>query len=169
MNYGPGGPKFMKTEREALKTVPSLDLGKYLGRWYEIARFDHGFEKKLVGVTAQYSLRSDGKIQVVNSGFKNRLGGTYSKAKAIAWRPDDAVPGALKVRFFHLFAADYLVFGLDDEHYKWALVGDASRTSLWFLSRESEISPESLEQMKGIALDKGYDLSALKMVEQQER
>lgn len=159
----------MKTEREPLKTVPSLDLGKYLGRWYEIARFDHGFEKKLVGVTAQYSLRSDGKIQVINSGFKNKLGGTYTKAKAIAWRPNEAVPGALKVRFFHLFASDYLVFGLDDEHYSWALVGDPDRSSLWFLSRTAEIDPELLEKMKGIALDHGYDLSALKMVEQQER
>ena len=159
----------MKTGREALKTVPSLDLERYLGRWYEIARFAHGFEKKLVGVTAQYSLRSDGRIQVINSGFRHKIGGTYTKVKAIAWRPNDAVPGALKVRFFHLFAADYLVFGLDDEHYTWALVGDSDRSLLWFLARTAEISPELLEQMKGIALGQGYDLSTLTMVEQQER
>ncbi len=159
----------MKTEKEALKTVPSLDLERYLGRWYEIARFAHGFEKKLVGVTAQYSLRPDGKIQVVNSGFKHKLGGTYTKVKAVAWRADDAVPGALKVKFFHLFTSDYLVFGLDDEHYQWALVGNSDRSSLWFLTREAEISAELLEQMKGIALEHGYDLSNLTMVEQQER
>lgn len=159
----------MESERKPLQTVPALDLEKYLGRWYEIARFAHGFEKKLVGVTAQYSLRPDGRIQVINSGFKHKLGGPYVKAKAIAWRPDDAVPGVLKVRFFHLFAADYLVFGLDEEAYSWALVGDPNRTSLWFLSRESEISPELLEQMKGIALDQSYDLSHLTMVEQQDR
>jgi len=159
----------MKAERKALITVPSLDIARYLGRWYEIARFAHGFEKKLVGVTAQYTMRADGRIQVVNSGFKHKLGGTYTKAKAIAWRPDDAVPGALKVRFFHLFASDYLVFGLDDEHYTWALVGDRDLSSLWFLSRTAEITPELLEQMKGIALKQGYDLSTLTMVEQQER
>jgi len=159
----------MKAERKALITVPSLDIARYLGRWYEIARFAHGFEKKLVGVTAQYTMRADGRIQVVNSGFKHKLGGTYTKAKAIAWRPDDAVPGALKVRFFHLFASDYLVFGLDDEHYTWALVGDRDLSSLWFLARTAEISPELLEQMKGIALKQGYDLSNLTMVEQQER
>lgn len=159
----------MKHERSALKPVPALDLGRYLGRWYEIARFAHGFEKKLVGVTAQYSLRPDGRIQVVNSGFKHKLGGSYVKAKAIAWRPDDAVPGALKVRFFHLFASDYVVFGLDQEAYSWALVGDPDRTTLWFLARTAEITPELLEHMKGIALDQGYDLSALTMVEQQER
>lgn len=159
----------MKTVRDSLQTVPALDLERYLGRWYEIARFPHGFEKKLVGVTAQYSLRTDGKIQVVNSGFKHKLGGTYTKAKAVAWRPDDAVPGALKVKFFHLFTSDYLVFGLDDEHYKWAVVGNPDRSNLWFLSRETEVSPELLEQMKALAIEQGYDLSALTMVEQQER
>lgn len=159
----------MKTERKDLQTVPSLDLAKYLGRWYEIARFSHGFEKKLVGVTAEYSLRKDGRIQVVNSGFKHTLGGSYVKAKAIAWRADDAVPGALKVRFFHLFASDYLVFGLDDEHYSWAVVGNNDRSTLWFLSRTAEVSPALLDQMKALASNQGYDLSGLEMVEQQER
>ena len=159
----------MKRERVALKTVPSLDVERYLGRWYEIARFAHGFEKKLVGVTAEYSLRPDGKIQVINSGFKHKLGGPYVKAKAIAWRPDDAVPGALKVRFLHLFASDYLVFGLDDKDYSWALVGDNERSNLWVLAREAEISPALLEKMKGIALEHGYDLSNLTIVEQQDR
>ena len=159
----------MKTERKDLQTVPSLDLAKYLGRWYEIARFAHGFEKKLVGVTAEYSLRKDGRIQVVNSGFKHNLGGSYVKAKAIAWRADDAVPGALKVRFFHLFASDYLVFGLDDEHYSWAVIGNNDRSTLWFLSRTAEVSPALLDQMKALASNQGYDLSGLEMVEQQER
>ncbi len=159
----------MKTVRKSLQTVPALDLERYLGRWYEVARFAHGFEKKLVGVTAQYSLRKDGRIQVVNSGFKHKLGGTYTKVKAVAWRPDDLFPGALKVRFFHLFASDYLVFGLDEEHYAWALVGNHDRSSLWFLSRSPEVSPELLERMKALALEQGYDLSALEMVEQQER
>ena len=159
----------MKIDRVPLKTVPALDIEKYLGRWYEIARFEHGFEKKLVGVTAEYSMRRDGRIQVLNSGFKHTLGGPYVKAKAIGWRVDDAVPGALKVRFFHLFAADYLVFGLDDEHYSWAVVGDNDRSNLWFLARNAEISSELLEKMKGIALDQGYNLSGLTMVKQQER
>ena len=158
----------MHTVGKPLQTVAVLDLTRYLGRWYEIARFAHGFEKKLVGVTAEYSLRPDGRINVLNSGFKHTLGGSYVKAKAIAWRPDDAVPGALKVRFFHLFASDYLVFGLD-ENYSWALVGDPDRSSLWFLAREREISPELLKQMKSIAIEQGYDLSGLAMVEQQAR
>ncbi len=158
----------MTSAMRASQTVPVLDLSRYLGLWYEVARFAHGFEKKLVGVTAEYSLRKDGRVQVVNSGFKHTLGGKYVKAKAIAWRPDEAIPGALKVKFFHLFASDYLVYGLD-EQYSWAVVGNADLSSLWFLSRSPEVSPTLLKRMKEIALSKGYDLSALTMVEQKER
>jgi apolipoprotein D and lipocalin family protein len=143
-----------------------LDLRRYLGLWYEVARFVHGFEKELVGVTAEYSLRGDGRVKVVNSGFKHTLDGKHVKVKAIAWRADEAIPGALKVKFFHLFTSDYLVLGLDEDDYRWAVVGTYERSSLWFLAREREVSPELLEQMKSIAVGQGYDLSALTMVEQ---
>ncbi|MGD1819683.1 MAG: lipocalin family protein [Pleomorphochaeta sp.] len=157
-----------KFENDPLETVESLDLEQYLGRWYEIARYQKSFEKNLYGVTAEYSLRDDGQIQVLNSGFKYSLDGKYKSAKAVAWRPDDSVPGALKVKFFGLFTGDYLVFGLDD-NYQWALVGDNSRSSLWFLSRTPTISDEVLEQMKSIAIDQGYDLSKLFFVDQKAR
>ncbi|MGB4407013.1 MAG: lipocalin family protein [Sphaerochaeta sp.] len=74
----------MKPERKALNTVPLLDLERYLGHCYEIARFAHGFERKLGGVTAQCSPCSGGRIQVVNSGFRHKTGGTYTKVKVIA-------------------------------------------------------------------------------------
>jgi len=67
-----------------LDTVPTLDASRYLGRWYEIARFQHGFERDIVGATAEYSLRPDGKIAVVNSGFKKALDGKYTEVKAVA-------------------------------------------------------------------------------------
>ena len=153
---------------DPLETVGSLDLEKYLGRWYEIARYQHGFERNIVGATAEYSKRSDGRIQVVNSGFKKTLDGPYTSVKAVAWRPDDKVPGALKVRFFGLFAADYLVFGLDEE-YRWALVGSNDRNTLWFLARTPEVSNRTLDEMKAIAVSQGYDLSELFMVPQKER
>jgi len=156
------------TEKEPLKTVESLDLERYLGTWYEIARFQHRFEKDLVAVKAEYSLRDDGRIQVVNSGLKYSLDGPVSRVKAIAYRPDDSIPGALKVRFFGLFNADYLVFGLDDVDYQWALVGSNNRKYLWFLSRSKEVSDETLKMMKRIALGAGYDLQDLHMVEQQK-
>lgn len=154
---------------DPLETVGSLDLERYLGRWYEIARYQSGFEKNIYGATAEYSLREDGRIQVVNSGFKKRLDGSYTSVKAVAWRPDDMIPGALKVKFFSLFTSDYLVFGLDEENYEWALVGNNSRKFIWFLSREPTISQETLEIMKNIAVEQGYDLSKLFFVPQKER
>lgn len=153
---------------DPLDTVESLDLERYLGQWYEIARYQKGFEKNIVGATAEYSLRKDGRVQVVNSGFKKTLDGSYTSVKAVAWRPDEAKPGALKVKFFGLFTSDYLVFGLD-EAYQWALVGNNERDSLWFLSRTHEVSEETMEEMKTIAAREGYDLSQLYIVPQKLR
>ena len=152
-----------------LDLVPSLDLQRYLGRWYEVARYQHGFEKTLVGATAEYAIRDDGKVSVLNSGFKKTLDGKYTDVKAVAWRPNDAVPGALKVKFFGLFTSDYLVFGLDDVDYQWALVGNNNRKYLWFLSRTPEVDPALLEQMKAMASAQGYDLSKLYIVPQKAR
>ncbi len=152
-----------------LDLVPELDLQRYLGRWYEVARYQHPFEKTLVGATAEYSLRPDGRVAVINSGFKKTLDGKYTEVAAVAWVPDPAKPGALKVKFFGLFTSDYLVFGLDNENYRWALVGNDDRKFLWFLSRDPEIAPETLELMKGIALSQGYDLSKLYLVPQKAR
>jgi len=152
-----------------LSLVDSVDVQRYLGRWYEIARFQHGFEKTIVGATAEYSLRPDGRIQVVNSGFKKDLDGPYSEVKAVAWVPDPGKPGALKVRFFNLFASDYLIFGLDQEGYSWALVGNNSRKYLWFLSRTPMVPDDLLSKMKGIAAGQGYDLAGLFMVPQKPR
>ncbi len=152
-----------------LQLVEKLDTKRYLGRWYEIARFQHSFERSLVGVTAEYRPRSDGKIQVVNSGFGNDLKGPYREARGVAWVPDPRRPAALKVRFFWPFAGNYLVFGLDEKDYSWALVGDNSRRYLWFLARTPQISNEILEKMKQIAKNQGYDLSGLHEVPQKPR
>ena len=152
-----------------LLLVERLDTNRYLGRWYEIARFQHSFERSLVGVTAEYSPRSDGRIQVINSGFKNDLNGPYREARAVAWVPDPRQPAALKVRFFWPFAGNYLVFGLDQKEYSWALVGDDSRKYLWFLARTHQISFELFDKMKQIALDQCYDLADLYDVPQKPR
>ncbi len=154
--------------RAPLELVPALDLDRYLGRWYETARYQHSFEKNIVGATAEYSLLPDGRVQVVNSGFKKTLDGAYTSVKAVAWRPDASKPGALKVKFFGLFTSDYLVFGLADD-YSWAVVGNNDRKFLWFLTREPEVSPEVLDQMKSIAATQGYDLSKLYLVPQKPR
>lgn len=154
---------------EPLDLVPTVDTARYLGRWYEIARYQHGFERGIVGATAMYSLRDDGRIQVVNSGFKNTLEGRYTEVKAVAWVPDPARPAALKVKFFGLFTSDYLVFGLDQENYTWALVGADDRGFLWFLSRTPTVPEQTFATMKRIAQEQGYDLDDLYLVPQKER
>jgi len=152
-----------------LVLVDKLDMQRYLGRWYEVGRFQHRFEKTLVGVTAEYSLRRDGRIKVVNSGFRDDLNGPYREAVGVAWLPDPRRPAALKVRFFWPFSGDYLVFGLEEQAYSWALVGDNSRRYLWFLARTPQVSKDVFETMKQIARDQGYELSGLHEVPQKER
>src|SRR5665648_1934 len=101
--------------------VKELNVQKYLGTWYEIARYDHSFERGLVGVTANYSLRDDGKIRVINSGYKNSLDGKFSQAVGKAKIPNPAnEPAKLKVSFFMFFYGDYFVMELDND-YKWAV------------------------------------------------
>jgi apolipoprotein D and lipocalin family protein len=152
-----------------LRLVEGVDVQRYLGRWYEIARFQHGFESSIVGATAEYSLRPDGKVQVINSGFKKTLEGEYSEVRAVARIPDPARPAALKVQFFNLFESDYLIFGLDQEEYAWALVGQDSRDYLWFLSRTPTVDDSLLQKMKDIAVSQGYDLTGLYLVPQKPR
>lgn len=152
-----------------LVLADKLDKQRYFGRWYEVARFQHRFEKTLVGVTAEYSLRADGKVKVVNSGFVDDLNGPYRGAVGVAWVPDPRRPAALKVRFFWPFSGNYLVFALDEQDYSWALVGDDSRRYLWFLARTPQISRELFEKMKQMARDQGYDLSGLYEVPQKAR
>lgn len=84
------------------KTVPELDIERYMGPWYEIARFDHSFERGLVGCMANYALQSDGMVKVTNTGYKNSLDGKYKESVGKAYRPDDKIPGKLKVSFLCL-------------------------------------------------------------------
>ena len=149
--------------------VDDVDVERYLGRWYEIARYQSGFEKNIYGATAEYGLRKDGRIQVINSGFKNSLNGKYTEVRAVAWIPDADVPAALKVRFFGLFAADYMIIGLDNEDYEWAVVGNNSRDFLWFLSRTPEIDESLYRMMENIARSDGFNVDPLYRVPQKSR
>jgi len=144
-------------------TVKQLDLQRYLGTWYEIARFDHSFERGLVGVTATYSMRDDGKIKVLNQGYENTLDGKLSVAEGKAKLTDD--PGKLKVSFFWIFYADYFVMELD-ENYQWALIGSKSDKYLWILSRTPKLGDKVKNLILHHATKRGYDTSKLIWVEQ---
>ncbi len=144
-------------------TVKEFNLQRYLGTWYEIARFDHRFERNLVGVTATYSLREDGKIKVVNRGYKNTLDGKLDVAKGKAKLTDE--PGKLKVSFFWFFYTDYFVLELD-ENYQWALIGSSSDKYLWILSRTPKLEDNVKNLILHHAAKRGYDTSKLIWVEQ---
>jgi lipocalin len=148
--------------------VNELDIQKYLGTWYEIARYNHRFERGLLGVTANYSIREDGKIKVVNSGYKNSFDGKFSRAVGKAKIPDPInEPAKLKVSFFLFFSGDYYVMELDND-YQWALIGSSSDDYLWILSRTPQMEEELYDQLLGKLKKRGYDVSKLIKVEQKK-
>ena len=143
--------------------VPSLDLSRYLGVWYEIARFDHSFERDMDNVTAEYLLRDDGRIDVINSGWKN---GKYKVADGKARQPDPKTnPAHLEVSFFLFFYSPYNVMMLDED-YQVALVGSKSPDYLWILSRKPVQSDAVLDHIVEEAESRGYDTSKLIWVDQ---
>lgn len=148
--------------------VPELDIQRYLGKWYEIARYDHSFERGMIGVTAEYSMRDDGKIKVVNSGYKNGFKGNRSEAVGKAKIPDPVnEPAKLKVSFFWFFYGDYFVLDLDKD-YQWALVGSSSDKYLWILSRSPQMPDLLYDELLDKLRKRGYDVSKLIKVEQKK-
>lgn len=154
-----------KPEKMDFSTVKELDLERYMGTWYEIARFDHSFERGLVGVTASYKLRPDGKITVINAGYKNSFEGKYKTAKGKAKQPNPDEPGKLKVAFFLFFYADYFILELDEE-YQWVLIGSSSDKYLWILSRTPQLEQETRDLILKKATERGYETDKLIWVEQ---
>ena len=147
-------------------TVASVDLNRYLGKWYEIARFDHSFERGLTGVTATYSLRPDGKIRVLNEGYKNSLEGKHKKAVGKAYIPDPAQSAKLKVSFFLNFYADYLVMELDGVNYQYAMIGSNSDRFIWILSRTPVMEESTYMRLIESAKKRGYAVEDLIRVPQ---
>lgn len=133
--FGPGhgGPP--------LQVVPYVDLGRYVGTWYEIARYPHSFQKGCVATTATYTLRSDGDIDVLNQCRLATLDGEMSSAAGKAKVTDRATNAKLKVTFFWPFYGDYWIIDLD-EAYTFAVVGHPSRDYLWVLSRSPHMDDE---------------------------
>lgn len=143
--------------------VKSFDLSRYLGTWYEIARFDHSFERGMENVTAQYSLKDDGTVKVLNSGLKK---GKPKVAEGKARQQDPkGNPAHLEVSFFLFFYSAYNILMLDDL-YQVALVGSSSPDYLWILSRTPEISDIVKKALLDEALRRGYDITKLIWVDQ---
>jgi lipocalin len=137
-----------------------FQLEKYLGTWYEIARFDHSFERGLQGVTATYTLKPDGTIKVLNKGHKNNLYGEFSEAEGKAKPTSPETPRNLKVSFFWIFYAAYNILELDKD-YQYALIGSKSSKYLWILSRTSQMEDKTYNMLLEKARARGYDTSKL--------
>lgn len=140
--------------------VASLDLQRYLGDWYELARFDHSFERGLDFCKANYALREDGMIAVTNTGVKD---GEQKTSNGKAKTTD--TPALLRVSFFGPFYSDYRVMLLDED-YGWALIGSKSAKYLWILSRTPELPQETLDTILAEAQRRGYDTGKLIWVKQ---
>lgn len=142
-------------------TVRAVDLNRYLGSWYEIAKFDHSFERGLDYAMANYTLRNDGKIDVLNTGIKD---GRAKDAKGIAKTTN--IPGLLKVSFFGPFYSDYRIMMLDAD-YQYVLVGGSNDKYLWILSRTPQLDDATKTLILAEANRRGYDTSKLIWVKQQ--
>jgi apolipoprotein D and lipocalin family protein len=149
---------------DGIEPVSELDLERYKGTWYEIARLDHSFESGLSDVKAVYSSNPDGSVAVINRGYSEE-DNEWQQADGRAVRVDKALEGHLKVSFFGPFYASYVVFRLD-ESYQTAYVTGYNRDYLWLLSRTPKVDQDIINEFKAVAGDKGFDLSELIMVDQ---
>ena len=135
--------------------VAALDLNRYLGEWYEIARFDHSFERGVEQAKANYTQNADGTIKVVNTGVK-----AGKQKTAIGKGKTTDTPGLLRISFFGPFYADYRVMLIDKE-YTCALVGSGSADYLWILSRTPGLPEAAKSELLAEARRRGYDMGKL--------
>jgi lipocalin len=153
--------------KKDLAVVDTVDLNRYAGKWFEIAKLPNSFEKGLKCVTATYSVRNDGKIQVVNEGINTKKNNKLQKIKGVAFMPDKAVPAKLKVRFFWPFSGNYWIIDLDRDQYQYALIGEPSRKYLWILCRTNRMDEVLYNRLINKAKEDGFDISKVEMTLQE--
>ena len=149
---------------DGVRPVTSFDTDRYLGRWYEIARLDHSFERGMSDVSATYQLQDDGSVKVINRGYDTQRQ-AWKEAIGRALFIGDSGTASLKVSFFGPFYGGYNVIALDRE-YRHALVCGPDRDYLWILSRTPTISDEMKQQMLAVATREGFEVNKLIWVKQ---
>lgn len=140
---------------KSVTPVNDFKLNRYLGKWYEIARLDHSFERGMEQVTAEYSLREDGGVSVTNRGFlpaENK----WKEATGKAFFVEEPTTGYLKVSFFGPFYGSYIVFELDKENYQYAFVSGPDTSYLWLLSRTPTVDQKLLDRFAARANELGF-------------
>ena len=150
---------------QSIQPVKDFKLNNYLGQWYEIARLDHSFERGLSQVTAEYTLRKDGGVSVLNRGYSATTQ-EWKEAEGKAYFVNSPDEGYLKVSFFGPFYGSYVVFDLEKENYEYAFVSGPNNDYLWLLSRSPSVSADIIERFEQLAEQNGFDVEQLIYVEQ---
>ncbi len=138
-------------------TIETLDVARFMGKWYEIARYDHRFEKDMTNVSATYTLLDNGRIEVLNAGYKN---GEYKEIKGKAKQPNPDDPGKLKVSFFLWFYSDYYILDIAPD-YSHVIIGSSTDKYLWIMSREPVLPDNILSELIEKIRQRGYDTDRL--------
>jgi len=147
---------YKKNSPNTLEVVPYVDIEKYLGTWYEIGRYPNWFQKNCAGTTANYTLRDDGKIKVLNRCRENTLDGKEKSITGKAWIADKKTNAKLKVQFYWPFSGDYWIIQLD-EKYTYAVVGHPGRKYLWILSRKPRMDENIYASILRRLVEQGYN------------
>lgn len=138
-------------------TIETLDVARFMGKWYEIARYDHRFEKDMTNVSATYTLLDNGRIEVLNAGYKN---GEYKEIKGKAKQPNPDDLGKLKVAFFLWFYSDYYILDIAPD-YSHVIIGSSTDKYLWIMSREPVLPDNILSELIEKIRQRGYDTDKL--------
>lgn len=150
---------------EGITPVGNFEVERYLGKWYEIARLDHRFERGLTHISAEYSLREDGGLKVVNKGYNTEYQ-EWDSAEGKAYFVDRPDIGRLKVSFFGPFYGGYNIIALDKEDYSYAMIAGPDRDYLWILSRTPTLAPEIVERLVAQAKELDFAVDQLIYTEQ---
>lgn len=144
-----------QANHDPVATVPQVDLDRYVGQWYEIARYPNRFQRNCTCSTAFYSLNSDGSVKVVNSCRKGMAGGEPRSIEGKAFVVEGSGNAQLKVQFFWPFRAPYWIVALGDD-YQWAVISGPSQRYLWILSRKPVMDDTSLQNILNWLKNNGY-------------
>lgn len=143
-----------------VSVVEGFEVDRYLGRWYEIARLDHVFERDLLDIQAEYGLRGDGGLTVLNSGW-DAASGERRQAEGKAYFVENSSIGRLQVSFFGPFYGGYNVIALDKVGYQWVMLCGPNRDYLWILSRTPQLDGQILPALIGRAKELGFAVDKL--------
>lgn len=153
---------------EKVTPVQQFDVHKYLGKWYEVARLDHSFERGLTNVSAEYSMREDGGVRVINSGYSSEKN-AWKEAEGKAYFVEKTDQGYLKVSFFGPFYGAYVIFELDHEGYQYAFVSGPDLSYLWLLSRTPTVAQKVIDKFITQSKAIGFNTDELIFVSHQEK